>query len=53
MKRLEAHIKSLSMVLNVMVNEGGNEIVGMIITRLQPQEKWNLSILACLLKLVG
>lgn len=41
------------MVADVIINEGGNKIVRVIITRLQPQKEWNLSICACLFKLVG
>lgn len=40
------------MVADVIIDEGGNEIVGVIITRLQPQEEWNINTPACLLKLV-
>lgn len=41
------------MVADVVINEGGNKIVRVIITRLQSQKEWNISILACLFKLVG
>lgn len=41
------------MVADVIINEGGNKIVRVIITRLQSQNEWNISIFACLFKLVG
>lgn len=37
----------------MIVNKGGNKIVRVIITRLQPQKQWNISNPACLFKLVG
>ena len=40
------------MVADVIINECGNEVEGMIITGLQAQYEWNISTLACLLKLV-
>ena len=45
--------KSLSMVADVIINEGGNKIVRVIVTGLQSQEEWNINIPACLFKLVG
>jgi len=41
------------MVADVIINEGGNKIVRVIITRLQSQKEWNISIFACLFELVG
>lgn len=41
------------MVADVIINEGGNKIVRVIITRLQSQKEWNISFFACLFKLVG
>jgi hypothetical protein len=41
------------MVTDVIINEGGNKIVRVIITRLQSQKEWDISIFACLFKLVG
>lgn len=36
----------------MIINEGGDKIVRVIITRLQPQKEWNISNPACLFKLV-
>jgi hypothetical protein len=41
------------MVADVIINEGGNKIVRVIVTGLQSQKEWNINIPACLLKLVG
>lgn len=46
-------IKTLSMVADVIVNEGGNEIIGVIIPRMHAYKKRNIHGSACLLKLVG
>ena len=42
----------MSMVANVVIDESGNKKVGVIITRLQSQQNWNICTLACLFKLV-
>lgn len=45
-------VKSLSMVTNVILYEGGNEIVWVIISLLQPQQKWYIRSPALLFELV-
>lgn len=44
--------KSLKVMTDVIIDEGGNEIVRVIITRLHSQEEWNFNFPACLVKLV-
>lgn len=50
-RRLEKdklQIQGLSMVADVIINEGGNEKVRVVITWMQPHQQWNIVILACI-----